>query len=215
MTSTRFQPGRRTTVLLLAAGVIAVGSLVGVTSAAFTSSNEATATVTGSIDIAQSADGTVQADTPITAQTLPVAGIVTALSAKPVGAPKMHGSVFGVDVFNLSPVAAVATSVMITDIGAAGATNPYSHLLYGVYVDGKPVGDGTPMTAAQLAEQNAAGGIPVGTAIAAGAKSSISVHVWIAPDAPASAYAQTAKIQLEIVGNSVGGDEFTLKGVWS
>lgn len=215
MTRTRIQPGRRTTLVLMTVGVLAVGSLVGVTTAAFTTTNDASATVSGSIDIAQSADGTVQADTPVTAQVLPVQGIVTALAKAPVGAPTMHGAVFGADVFNLSPAVAVATNVMITDTGAAGDANPFAHLLFGVYVDGAPIGDGTPLTATQLADKNAAGGIALGTSIAAGAKSNIAVHVWLAPDAPAQSYAKTATIQLEIIGQSVGGDQFTLKGVWS
>lgn len=215
MTRTRFQPGRRSTVVLMTVGLLAVGSLVGVTTAAFTSANHATASVSGSIDIAQSADGSVQADTPVTAQTLPVQGIVTALAAPPVGAPTMHGAVFGTEVFNLSPEVAVATNVMISDTAAAGEDSPFEHLLFGVYVDGKPIGDGTPLTADQLAAKNAAGGIELGTSIATGAKSNISVHVWLASDAPAQSYGKTATIQLEIIGEAVGGEQFTLKGVWS
>ncbi|MDP5228623.1 MULTISPECIES: hypothetical protein [Arthrobacter] len=203
---------RAAVVVLLSAAALA--ATVTTTQAAFHAGFTGEARADGSIDIAQSEDGTSQHPTAAEAKALPQAnpGVpVRALAEIPHGWPTVPTAVVPVQIHNLSPQAVVTLRLKL-DGGTAG-TALFSRLAVGLQVDGRQAGDGTVLPGTWF--QSHPDGALVTERLESGRSARLDLHVWMGPEATPADYAQALDLGVQVTGETVGGEIIALETDWT
>ncbi|GAA1316118.1 hypothetical protein ACFSWE_02175 [Leucobacter albus] len=202
--------------LLALGGMLAIGCAalgVSVTQAGFTNEFQGTGAVSGSIDIAQSADGADQHATVDDARLLTegaASSPILALDEIPTGWPAQESVTFPATVYSLGETL-VDVRVRIVDLTDDEAT-PYPSLLFGVRANGEIVGDGTPIAGPWFDDHP--GGIVVAERLAPNTELRLDTSVWLRGDAPDGHWAVPITVGLQIIAETVGGDTIVLEGEW-
>lgn len=196
----------RAAILLTTAFVIA-GALP-VTVAQFSAGFGTAATASGRVDLAQTETGEAgQYPSADDAQTLAGNGsTINALDARTTGWPTLETASVDVPLFNREGVD-TATRLIL------GVENEglLSYLRFGASIDGEPVGN-APVPGSWFTEYP--DGLDL-TTIPAHDEATLTLSVWLAPDAPVEVLNTNCDITVQVVGESLAGDApVLLEGIW-
>lgn len=200
-------------VIGIAAGA-ALLAAVGVTAAGFSAGFSGALSSSGSIDIAQSADGTAQHATPDDANILESDGRpVRALAAPPTPGswPSIGTTQSTLTVYNTSDSALVDLTVrphLPESHASAEEELVFRALWFGITIDDQPIGD--LISGATLLDDPIV--LPAGTGVAPGGSFTFAVNTWLAHDAPQQAWSAEAVLGMHVLGETVAGEPIQLFG---
>lgn len=193
----------------LAAVVLMSG--IAITSAAFVQTISATGAVAGSVDIAQGPSADDQWSDPGTRHVIARAGaedgVVTTLAADGMPSPTQETATVPITVQTVSPSSPVRVRFEFGRNTVAPTVWPA--LRFSLYVGDASLlpNGGVPLSADAVNAAAYTIDLPAGSA--AGNSVVVTVKIWLAPDAPAEAYAIGSGVELDldidVVGESVGG----------
>lgn len=177
----------------------------------FSAGFSGTVSATGSVDVAQTPSGDAgQHAKAEDASVLKGNGLtINPVLRGSTGWPKRATAAVDVPVVNRSGGAIVPRlRVSVPDSSGDLA----SYLLFGASIDGTPVGD-APVSATWFDEH--ADGVQLLQSMQPGAQQSVTVSVWLSPDAPAGLLDQQIDVLIQVVGETRAGDNpILVEGVW-
>ena len=181
------------------------------TVAQFSAGFSGTVSATGSVDVAQTPSGdggqhaTAKGASVLKGNGLTINPVMRGSS----GWPKRATAAVDVPLVNRSG-GAIVPRLRVSVPDSAG--DLASYLLFGASIDGAPVGD-APVPLAWFDEH--ADGLQLQQSMQSGAQQTVTVSVWLSPDAPSGVLDQRIDVLLQVVGETRAGDEpILVEGVW-
>ncbi len=205
-----------------AVALLVVAASVPATDALFTAGFAGEVSAGGAVDVAQFGEPDGDGDPAVVqhpeiddASELTSNGLpVRVLEEDPAGWPQRPTATVAMPVVNLSEGPAALRLVVRAaedEAEATGGADPAA-LLVGATIGGDAIGD-APIRGSWFADHPE--GLDLGTALGAGEQAVVSVGLWLASDAPAASFGRPLGLVLQVIGETVAGDQpILLEGVW-
>ncbi|QAY64327.1 hypothetical protein ET495_15190 [Xylanimonas allomyrinae] len=156
------------------------------------------------MDIAQGPEAADQHDDSKKPGVAATVGVVSTLSHIPAVTPTRPTASATVHVVAPESSAKVKLGLALTDLAMADGV--FETLVFSVAVNGKPVEEGPPRSAADILKS---GGL-AGFTLDPGTECNVTVRAWLTPMSPAAAYGKDLSLGVAVTAESVPGGDLEL-----